>query len=151
MTLQQITTNDIAVTRVLVATVAGAADQNCSAVDMSGFEGVIFIASFGDITSGAVTALKAQQDTASGMGTAQDLEDSAVDVADDDDDQTAILTIHRPRERYVRAVIERATQNAVIDGVIAIQYGAGKKPPAHDTDNTIVESKILVSPDEGTA
>lgn len=142
--------NEVKVTRVMNGVAAGTTDQNSSAVDMQGWDGVMFITSFGAITSGAVTSVKLQQDTASGMSTAADLAGTGQTVADDDDNQVVIHDLYRPTERYVRVVVDRGTQNAVIDGVVAIQYKGRKQPTTHDS-STVVSCEIYDSPAEGTA
>lgn len=142
---------DCKITRVENAVAAGTDDTTASdAIDMSGYDGVVFIALFGTLTASQVTSMKAQQDTASAMSTAADLEGSSVGpLADDDDNQCLVLDVYRPRERYVRVVITRATANAVIDGVIAIQYRSRKGPVTQDASVAFAEQ--LVSPAEGTA
>jgi hypothetical protein len=57
--------------------------------------------------------------------------------------------VFRPAERYVRAVVTRGTADAVIDGVIAIQYGARVLPATQDA--TVAGIETHVSPAEGTA
>ncbi len=79
-----------------------------------------------------------------------DLEGTDVAIADDDDNKLAVLDVYRPQERYVRLVVNRATQNAVIDGVIALQYKGRKAPVTHDV-TTVAGAELHVSPDEGTA
>jgi len=142
--------NILKVTRVMNAVAAGTTDQNSSILDMQGCEGVIFLISFGTITAGAVTSVKAQQDTAVGGETMADLEGTSITVADDDDNQVVVLDIYRPQERYVRCVVDRDTQNAVIDGIIALQYGVDHAPTTNDA-TTVVSREIHASPDEGTA
>lgn len=122
---------NVKVTRVMNAVAAGSDNQDSSILDMQGYDGVVFVAAFGTITSGAVTALVAQQNSASATEGMTSLEGASVSVADDDDNKIAIVDVHRPRKRYVRAVVERGTQNAVIDGVIAIQYRGSKMPIAN--------------------
>lgn len=141
---------NIKVTRVLNAVAAGTTDQNSAAVDMSGFDGVVFIGAVGTLTATAVTGLKAQQDTDSGMGTAADLEGSLASIPDSGSNGVAIVDIYRPKERYVRAVFDRGTANAVLDGIIAIQY-KGKKAPTTQDATTVIAAKYLNSPAEGTA
>ena len=68
------------------AGVAGSTDLNGAVLDMSGFDGVLMIVTFGVITGSAVTSIKAQQDTAVGMGSAADLEGTGQTIADTDDD-----------------------------------------------------------------
>lgn len=141
---------NVKVTRVLAAVAAGQTNQTGDAVDMSGFEGVLFIASFGTLSSGAVTGIKAQQDTDSAMGTAADLLGTALAIAEDRDGDVLVLDIFRPTERYVRPIVTRGTGNAVIDGVIAIQYGAHKAPTTNDSA-TVAGTETHISPAEGTA
>lgn len=138
------------VTRVSNAVAAGTTDINSSEVDMQNFEGVKFYVLFGAITAGAVTSIKAQQDTVTGMAGAADLEGTALTVADDDDNQIAILDVYRPRERFVRCVVDRGTQNAVVDGIIAVQYGPRVMPATNDA-TTVVGLETHMSPAEGTA
>jgi hypothetical protein len=45
--------------------------------------------------------------------------------------------------------VKRGTANAVIDGVLALLYSPRVEPVA--TDATVKSTKLLVSPDEGTA
>jgi len=136
-------------TRVSNAVAAGTTDINSSVIDMQNYEGVMFIVAFGAITAGAVTSIKAQQGAQSDLSDAADLEGTGVTVGDDDDNKVFYLDVYRPRERYVRCVVDRGTQNAVVDGIIAIQYGPKKMPTTHDSST--VEGESHVSPAEGTA
>lgn len=142
--------SNVKLTVVSNAVVAGTTNINCTEIDMLGYEGVLFIVQFGAITAGAATTIKAQQDTATGMGSAADLEGTAVTVADDDDDQAAWIDLYKPRERFVRCVITRATQNSVVESAIAIQYKGKKAPITHDA-TTILGGETHISPAEGTA
>lgn len=130
------------------AVAAGTSAINGAVVDMQGYEGVLFIAGFGAITAGAVTSLKAQQGDQSGGGDQADLAGTAVTVPDTASNKLAFLDVFRPTKRYVRGVVSRATQNAVLDFLIAIPYGSRKKPPALDA--TVTSGKTVVSPDAGT-
>src|SRR5512147_776222 len=121
------------VARILNAVAAGTTDQNGSVVDMSGFEGVQFIALFGALTATQVTSLKVQQgDLADGSDMA-DLAGSLHTALDDADGNKCLVTdLFRPQKRYVRAVVDRGTANAVIDGVVALQYSPRSEPVAND-------------------
>jgi hypothetical protein len=122
-----------------------------SGVDMQGFEGVLFLVPFGAITGSAVTSIKAQQSDDNGVADGwSDIADSGVDVADDDDNQIAYVDVYKPLKRYVRCVVDRGTQNAVVDGIVALQYEPRAKPVTHDA-TTVVGGALVVSPDEGTA
>lgn len=130
------------------AGVAATSDINGATLDMSGWDGVLMLTTFGVITGSAVTSIKAQQDSASGMGTAADLEGTGQTIADDDDEKTFYIDLYKPLERYVRLVVPRATQNAVVASAIYIQYRASKAPVTHGTN---VSGELHISPDEGTA
>lgn len=141
---------DVKITRVMNAVAAGTTDQNSSILDMQGFEGVMFIASFGTLTATQVTSIKAQQDTDSAGGTMADLAGTAVGpLADADSNKMLVLDVYRPEERYVRCVVDRGTANAVIDGIVAIQYNCHKAPITQGT--TVSASEASQSPAEGTA
>lgn len=142
---------NIKITRVMNAVAAGTSAQNSSVVDMSGWDGVTFIAALGTLTATQVTSLKGQQGQVSNLSDAADLSGTLVGpLADGDSNKCLVLDIYRPTERYVRPVVNRATANAVIDGVIAIQYRGRKTPVTQDTA-TIAFSEQHVSPEEGTA
>lgn len=127
---------------------AGTSDINGSILDMQGFEGVLVIVRMGAITSGAVTSIKMQQDTDSAGGTMADLTGTAQTVGDTDDDETFYIDLYKPAERYVRLVVDRGTQNAVVASAEYIQYGAHLAPTTHGTG---VNGETHVSPAEGTA
>lgn len=139
------------VTRVLNATAAGSSDiTTCAVIDMANFEAVTFMVAFGTITSGAVTSIKVQQGTDGTVSDAADLEGTSVTIADTDDNKIAMVEVYRPRERYVKLIIKRATQNAVVDGAWAIQTGPRVKPTTHDSTTTVAP-EFWASPAEGTA
>ena len=140
------------VTRVMNAVAAGTTDQTGSSVDMQGFEGVMFVAALGTLTATQVTELKAQQSSDDGsVDTFADLTGTKTTaMSDDDDNQVIVLDIYKPVERYVRPILLRETANAVIDGIIAIQYRPKKKPTTHCA-TTVQATETHVSPAEGTA
>ncbi len=140
--------NQIKTTRVNNAVAAGTSDIDSSSVTMETFEGVRFTVAFGTITSGAATTIKAAQ--SSDDSNWNDLLGTAITIADDDDNQLAVLDIWRPVDRYVRITVTRATQNAVVDGIIAEQYGP-RVLPTTDDSTTVMAREIHASPDEGTA
>jgi hypothetical protein len=141
---------NVKVTRVMNGQTAGTGDTlTGSTLDMANYDGVLFIGAFGTITATAVTTLKAQQGAASNMSDAADLEGTAISIADTDDNKVALLDIFRPAERYVRAIITRETANAVVDGVIAVQYSGRVKPITQGS--TVASTETHVSPEEGTA
>ena len=143
--------SNVAVRRVMNAVAAGQTDQTSSAIDTQGYDGVMIIASVGTLSAGAVTSLRAQSSSDDGGSDAYaDLagSDQAFAQATDSNKQV-VLDIFRPRERYIKAVLKRATGNAVIDGITAILYRSAQRPVVQGS--TVAKSKSLNSPAEGTA
>lgn len=139
----------IKVTRCLGGVVAGTGDtQDGTAIDMQGYEGVVFIADCGTLSSGAVTDLRAQDST--NNSTFADVAGSKQSWAQATDSNTSIvLDIYKPLKRYVKPRITRATANAVINGIWAIQYQSRDQAVTQDT--TVSHHNALVSPADGTA
>ena len=134
-----------------VTPTAGAAAQTAisgSILDMSGYEGALMIVRMGAITTGAVTSIKAQQDSAAAMGSAADLLGTSQAIADDDDGEIFYIDIFRPQECYVRLYVTRGTQDAVVASAEYIQYGLKAAPV---TQPTGTNGETHVSPAEGTA
>jgi hypothetical protein len=140
---------NVKITRISNAVAAGTTAVTPTHVDMQDYEGVQFIVLWGTITTAGVQSVKAQQGTISDDSDMADLLGSSVTVADSDDNKATVIDIWQPEERYVRPYISRATQNAVIDGVLAIQYRGRKAPITQPT--SVQGNKQLASPIEGTA
>ena len=128
---------------------AGTTDINGDVVDMANFEEVTFEVAFGAIVSGAVTSVKAQQGQQSDGSDMADLAGTGITVADTDDDKLVRLTIVKPQERYVRCVVDRGTQNAVVGSAAAIKSRPRKMPVTQHAD--VAGSEEHVGPAEGTA
>ena len=146
-------------TRVMNAVAAGTTDQTSASVNMGsaggsgGFTRVVFTALFGTLTANQVTSMRAQGSLDDGVVDAfSDLEGTLVGpMADDDDNQIMILEINRPRDehKFIRVIIDRATANAVIDGVIAEQSNSRQMPVTQDA-TTVMHAKTVAAPAEGT-
>lgn len=144
--------NRVKTTLCKTAVAAGATDINdATVVDMAGYESVRFIFSFGAITSGAATSVAASMlATSSPTPGTDDVAGSKITVVDTADDTIVILDIVKPQLRYVRPFVKRATQNAVLNCIIAEQYEhAGKMPITKDA--TVTAQTILTTPANGTA
>ena len=128
--------------------VAATSDIEGVTLDMAGYAGVMAVVTFGAITGSAVTSIKMQQGAASNMSDAADLEGTGQTIADDDDDETFVIDLKQPTDRYVRLYVDRGTQNAVVASATYIQYGARSKPVSHASG---VTGEFHGGPDEGTA
>lgn len=131
---------DVKVTLVAAGATSAGTAINSTAVDMSGFEGVIFIGSIATANAGN-TALAAQATTSG--GSYADL--AGTTVAPGDSGDSFLIDVYRPRERYVRCEIDRSGTNTVTGDIYAIQYTAASKPTTH---GATVDSILAVSPAE---
>lgn len=121
------------------ATSAGTAIDS-AAVDMTGFEGVIFVGSIATANAGNL-ALAAQATTSG--GSYADL--AGTSVAPGDNGDSFLIDVYRPRERFVRCEIDRSGANTVTGDVYAIQYTAASKPT---TQGSTIDSVLAISPAE---
>lgn len=132
-----------------LAYASGSADREGAVLDMKGWDGVLVIAQFGAIATGAVTSIKMQQGAAANLSDAADLAGTAQTVADDDDSKIKYIDLYQPRERYVRAVVDKDATNACAETVTYVQYRGLEVPAA--AHGTGVAGEAHQSPAEGTA
>ena len=143
---------EIAISKVKDASGAGQTGVNSDAVDMQGYEGVLFLVNAGAITSGGVQSINVAQSDDSG-GSPDDYSDllgSKVTIADDDDNQLFFVEVKNPQKRYVRLEIARATQDSAFGPIYAFLYGAKIRPVNNNVANTIT-GEVHIGPAEGTA
>jgi hypothetical protein len=137
----------IVIASTTTACASGTSDVTSDAIDTAGFEGCTFIVPMGAITSTAVTSIKVQQCDTSG-GSYSDLTGTAQTIADTDDDKLFYATVIRPREQYLKLVLDRGTAAATAGGIIAVLWGAANKPTTHGTN---VSGETAYGVAEGTA
>lgn len=123
---------DCKITVVEAAATAGTSDLTTDVLDMTGFEGVMFIALTGDVTAASELTLTVKGNSANSVSSPTPVTQKATTTftagASDADSKVIMVDVYRPTLRYQFAVLSRAAQNAVIGGIIAIQYGAHNKP-----------------------
>jgi uncharacterized membrane protein len=123
---------------------------NCAVADMQGWDGIVMLFTFGTITSGAATSIKAQQGAAANMSDGADLLGTSQTVADTDDNKVFYIDLCQPQERYVRGVFSNATQAAICT-VCYIQYSGTAAKTTPVTQPTYTTGELHISPAEGTA
>lgn len=129
---------------------AGITAVDPSAVDMSGFESVMFIVQFGAITATGTAVVKARHSTDNGSGDAfADILGSGQNVADTQGSKVFVLDVVKPSKRYVKPYIARATANSVIESITAIQYNPSKAPVTQGS--TVAGISTIVSNGSGAA
>jgi hypothetical protein len=135
---------NVKVTLVQPALADGQTDPDSAAVDMQGFEGVMFVGILGTVTEGGTAALKAAQ--FSDNVNFNDL--SGVVATGDASDKFLVLDVYRPLDRYVRTTLTRAVANSIYGGTLAIQYGTHKRPTIHDAATLAAAAVLGISPSE---
>jgi len=142
-------TQEAVVTRVNNAAAVNTTSINTTILDMTGYEGVVFIASFGTVTDGT-TGLKAQDGADSGLSDAADLAGTSVTGATSN--KMILLEIVKPVKQYIRAVVLRGgSTGAVLDGVIAIQYRATAANLPTTQPASVAGAERWLSPADGSA
>ena len=139
--------------RVSNAVAAGITTINSASVDMQQVmgtpaQGVRGIAFLGTLTATQVTRLKLQH--SDDNSTWADVASTGTPYAADGDSNKMLITdLFKPRKRYVRAVVERGTANAVVDAILLELYLPQMTPTPLDT--TVSGRAIVNSKDTGTA
>lgn len=136
----------------VMAPVAAASDtdENSDILDMSGYDGVIFIVPITDSVATGVALLTIEQNTANsdtGMAALSGATATATcTVSDDLNNTLLIVDVYRPRERYVQGVVTSTTANIAYGNMIAIQYRGIKRPVTQPT--SVQASTLVASPAE---
>ena len=134
---------NVKITKVLAGAVSAGTALDSAEVDMTGFEGVLFVGTIATVNA-ANFANAAQSSVSS--GTFLDLAGTKIVPGDDGD--SFCIDIVKPKDRFVRCEIDRGGVNTVTGDVYAIQYGAAKKPTTH---GATIDAETHISPAEGTA
>jgi len=125
-------------------------DSNSDRIDMSCFEGAIFITPIEDSDATGVATQTIQQNTAdsdSGMAALASGSSTMTCTENDDINNTLLITtVHKPLERYIQAVRTSATANIAFGTQIVILYGCKKLPVS--THSTVSDSDEVISPAE---
>lgn len=125
-------------------------DSNSDRIDMSGWEGVVFVCPVTDSVQNGVATLKAEQSTTDAdtyMAALTGASATATSANNDDlNDKLLVVDVYRPTERYVQAVRTSSAANIAYGNVIAILYGARELPTAEDT--SILDAAVVASPAE---
>ena len=136
-------TKNCKVTRVKAESASAGTAVNTDSVDMSGYEGVVFIGCM--VTAHASNFVNLAQ--SSDDSTFDDL--AGTKVTPGTSGNMFMVDLYKPSDRYVRLEVDRGGANTVVGEIVAIQYGPTRKAPV--THGTTVDSEVHVSPAEGTA
>lgn len=124
------------ITVAAASAVAAQTEVLTSVLDMTGYEGVVYIAMLNDVTVNSVLTLTAKGNTASSTSSPTPVTQKATDAftagAATADDKLLVVDVYKPTLRYSFASLTRTAANAVVGGIIAIQYEAHNRPTTHD-------------------
>ena len=124
----------------------GTANYNTTPVDLQNYEGVRFIIPVSTNTNTAtVVGTFAEGATTSAfntlVGTSVSFTGSGSTAA-----KVMLADIYRPKDRYIRATVTRATANTTMGPVVAELYGAHKLSVSNSTAYGIVDTDTVFSP-----
>ena len=121
---------DTKISAVENAAAAGTTDLVTDVLDMTGFDSVLFMAKLGDVTSGSVLQLTVSSNptNSASNGTTEKAGTEITAGASDYDNKLLIVDVLRPSQQYVYATLRIDTQNAVVDGIFAVQYNSRSVP-----------------------
>jgi len=112
-------------------------------VDTAGYQGVVFLTSFG--TANATNTAKVQGSATNATDDMADLTGTSITSGSSDED--LIVEIHKPQQRYVQLVVARGA-SSTLESIWAQLYG-GDPASASLTGTRVAE--LNVSPAAGTA
>lgn len=137
--------NYISIVKVQDHTAAGTSAVNSDGVDMAGYDGVIFVTSFGTAATGNTV------NAAQGADNSSDWVDlTGTSVSSGSSDEDVWVDVYRPQDRYVRLEVVRGT-SSTLESIYAIRYGGGRKLPNDNTTTGTIQGEAHVAPAEGTA
>ncbi len=137
--------DQIKLTKVADHTTAATTAVNSAAIDMSDYNGVLFITSFGTAATG--NTINAAESTASG-GTYVDLAGTSVTSGASDED--VWLDVYKPDKEFIRLEAVRSGASSTLESIWAIQYEPRTTPVDNTTTGTIA-GEAHTSPATGTA
>jgi hypothetical protein len=137
-------TKDFLFTYVEPASAAAQTALDSDAVDMANFDAVLFVATIASIAITGVVTVQAQgrNETTDAWAdlTGATVTRTAVGA---ETNITMALEIIRPRQRYVRVTVTRATANAALSSIVAMQKAKGRVPLAQGAN---VYTNVVLSP-----
>lgn len=125
--------NECVITCVANAQTAATTLVTSSVLNMQGFSAVAFFASLGTVTSGSVLQLTAYENTANSTSSPTPVAVTggatpSYTAGSSSSNTLLLLDVIRPTSPYVFVELSRTTDNAVVNGIYAIQYRTTSAP-----------------------
>jgi hypothetical protein len=135
--------NDVSIQWVLALIGSSSStDSNTAILDMSGWDGVVFITPITTATTGSVTALTVEASTTNADTYMAAITGAVATKTSPANGTLLVVDVYKPQKRYVQGVITSTTQVATFGASIAIQY-KGRKLPITEAA-TIADQTVVV-------
>lgn len=121
-------TDDCKITKIADHSAANTTDVTSSEIDMAGFDGVVFLTSFGTANSGNLVTVHGS-DTSAGEAA------TTTTCSSGSSDEDVIVDVYRPSYRYLKLVATRGS-SSTLESIWAIQYSARAKSQTSDLTGT---------------
>lgn len=121
-----------------IAAQTASANVNGTAMDMSGWDGCLYVFNLGAMASGATFDARIVQSANANMSGATNITNAALtQVTSTSNTNTVQIDVWRPTSRYIRSATQPGTANSTFSAV-AIRYRAsGILPPTQTAAQTV--------------
>jgi hypothetical protein len=112
---------------------------------------MMVIVALASIAATGKAGLKVKAGEADDGSDGQDVANSLLTAADDQDNKMLVLDVHKPKsgQSVFTAIVTRETANVAIDGVFVLLYNPTTTPTVQD--ETVSAYKVLSEPSFGVA
>lgn len=121
-------------------------DTNTDRIDMSGWDGVVFITPVVLSVATGVATLTVEQNTIDSDTGMKALTGAVATKTSATANTLLVVDVYRPTERYVQGVITSGTANVTFGNTIAILYKGSKAPVTADA--SVANSALVFGPAE---
>ena len=141
---------NVRISQVLGYFAAGTTKRTSTIVDMANYDGVVFVAGLGTLLDTGTLDVFVEQHTLNQTSGMTRVLTTTLFTATSVDalltQSCIVVDVYRPTKRYLQCNITPAVANAVILGIVAIQYRGRAMPTTHPAAN--LKTTQLVSPSE---
>jgi hypothetical protein len=121
-------TNNVKITKLADHTAAGTDPVTSAELDMAGFEGVVFLTSYGTANSANLVTVHASNTSGGEAAT-------TTVCSSGSSDEDIIVDVINPGYRYLK-LVATVGSSSTVESMWAIQYGARTKNQSSDTTGT---------------
>lgn len=119
------------------AVASGTTNVAGSEVDMSGWDGVVFVCDVQTATSDDVNKLTAQM-AASTTATFEAIANSSISSTAGQDNMLLVTDCYKPGKRYVRPLLTRGSTGTSAGAIVAVQYHGKSSPVSWSSSSAYI-------------